>query len=68
MTEKETGNAQPGVCVDVLPRCWLQLRVTRQARPFSSPESVVSWSRYFLVGLQMKPSGSGNENTKFFSS
>ena len=23
MTEKETGNAQPGACVDVLPRCWL---------------------------------------------
>ena len=22
MTEKETGNAQPGACVDVLPRCW----------------------------------------------
>ena len=21
MTEKETGNAQPGACVDVLPRC-----------------------------------------------
>ena len=23
VTEKETGNAQPGACVDVLPRCWL---------------------------------------------
>ena len=22
MTEKETGNAQPGACVDVLPRCF----------------------------------------------
>ena len=22
VTEKETGNAQPGACVDVLPRCW----------------------------------------------
>ena len=22
MTEKETGNAQPGACVDVLPRCY----------------------------------------------
>ena len=22
MTEKETGNTQPGACVDVLPRCW----------------------------------------------
>ena len=25
VTEKETGNAQPGACVDVLPRCWLSL-------------------------------------------
>ena len=23
VTEKETGNAQPGACVDVLPRCWV---------------------------------------------
>ena len=22
VTEKETGNTQPGACVDVLPRCW----------------------------------------------
>ena len=25
MTEKETGNAQPGGCVDVLPRCYHEL-------------------------------------------
>ena len=25
VTEKETGNAQPGACVDVLPRCWLSI-------------------------------------------
>ena len=24
VTEKETGNAQPGACVDVLPRCWFR--------------------------------------------
>ena len=22
VTEKVTGNVQPGVCIDVLPRCW----------------------------------------------
>ena len=27
MTEKETGNAQAGACVDVLPRCWVRVRV-----------------------------------------
>ena len=31
MTEKETGNAQPGACVDVLPRC-SRVRVCHQAR------------------------------------
>ena len=25
VTEKETGNAQPCACVDVLPRCWLTI-------------------------------------------
>ena len=28
MTEKETGNAQPGACVDVLPQCWLALALS----------------------------------------
>ena len=25
--KKETGNAQPGACVDVLPRCWVRVTV-----------------------------------------
>ena len=33
--------------------------VVVRSRPFSSPESVVSWSR---GRLQIKPSGSGDEN------
>ena len=40
VTEKETGNAHPGACVDVLPRCWSK---TKEGGGAVSPPGPLPW-------------------------
>ena len=42
VTEKVTGNAQPGACADVLPRCYCFLCYSPIADPATSPRGPIS--------------------------
>ena len=54
MTEKETGNAQPGACVDVLPRCFHTSRLAGRVW-FTKPQSSLLKIYFRLIGFQSSP-------------